>query len=151
MKKSVFLICLLALTACSSISGVSNLDLSEATNEKIMLINKSDLIDREFIIEEDSFNSKITIGFSKERVYGSSGINRYFGIYNLVDNKLVITTMGSTMMAGKESAMIEEVKYLTLLKDNKEIKLEGNNLILTSNEGIKIKFRDMKTPKESTE
>lgn len=138
MKKNIFALFLIGLTACTTTSQLPEFQ----TKQEIKLINKMDLVGKKFIIEDEKFNSKITLGFSEDRVYGFTGVNRYFGLYKLIDNKLIIDTIGSTKMAGSNSEIIEEVKFLTLIKDNKKVTLKDNYLILLSNQDIEIKFRD---------
>ena len=54
-------------------------------------------------------------------------------------------------MDGKEQDMILELKFLTILKDNKSIKLEGDKLILISNEDFKLEFKDVNAKEEVQE
>ena len=106
---------------------------------------------REFKILGDEYNKEVSIGFEGNRFFGYSGINRYFGQYEINGGKLVIEDMGLTKMAGKEQDMILELKFLTILKDNKSIKLEGDKLILISNEDFKLEFKDVNAKEEVQE
>jgi hypothetical protein len=47
-------------------------------------------------------------------------------------------------MAGSESEMTLELKFLDILKNNKSVKLSGDTLTLTSTEGIELVFKDPK-------
>ena len=78
------------------------------------------------------------------RVYGFSGINRYFGTYQVSGGKFVFGEFGLTRMAGSESEMTLELKFLDILKNNKSVKLSGDTLTLTSTEGIELVFKDPK-------
>ena len=51
---------------------------------------------------------------------------------------------GLTRMAGSESEMTLELKFLDILKNNKSVKLSGDTLTLTSTEGIELVFKDPK-------
>jgi len=64
---------------------------------------KEQLNGREFIIVTEGYNSKTSIGFKGDRVYGFSGINRYFGTYQVSGGKFVFGEFGLTRMAGSES------------------------------------------------
>ena len=47
--------------------------------------------------------------------------------------------------------MIQELKYLTNLKDNENIKLEGDILTLTSEQGLSMTFKDVNAKEEVKE
>lgn len=152
MKKILILgIAALALTACtdtkvpflSSKSG--NTNSSSSTSTGIFANLKEQLNGREFIIVTEGYNSKTSIGFKGDRVYGFSGINRYFGTYQVSGGKFVFGEFGLTRMAGSENEMTQELKFLDILKNNKSVKLSGDTLTLISTEGIELIFKDPKT------
>lgn len=156
MKKILILSTLvLALTACTTaeisdkISSLKS-EVSKVT-DTILPNLKQELNGREFKILGDEYNKEVSIGFEGNRFFGYSGINRYFGQYEINGGKLVIEDMGLTKMAGKEQDMILELKFLTILKDNKSIKLEGDKLILISNEDFKLEFKDVNAKEEVQE
>lgn len=143
MKKIAMSIFALAtLAACSNVNmPTSKSNIIKQEFEKVF--NQNELVGREFIVESEHYkNKKITIAFDKERVYGFSGVNRYFATYKIVNNKLVFGNFGMTRMAGKKEDQLAELAFITALKDNKEIKLEEPYLYLYSNEDFNFKFRD---------
>lgn len=143
MKKIAMMV--LTATILLSCTGV-NLPKTkrEIIKQEFTMFNQNSLVDKEFIVETEAYkNMKITIGFSKNRVYGFGGVNRYFGFYKVVNNKLVIENLGVTRVGGKKENEIAELAFLTALENNKEIKLEGPYLILISNEDFNFKFRDI--------
>ena len=154
MKKLLILgIAALALTACtdtkvpflSSKSGNTNSSSNASGTSVGLFANlKEQLNGREFIIVTEGYNSKTSIGFKGNRVYGFSGINRYFGTYQVSGGKFVFGEFGLTRMAGSESEMTLELKFLDILKNNKSVKLSGDTLTLTSTEGIELVFKDPK-------
>ena len=154
MKKLLILgIAALALTACtdtkvpflSSKSGNTNSSSNASGTSVGLFANlKEQLNGREFIIVTEGYNSKTSIGFKGDRVYGFSGINRYFGTYQVSGGKFVFGEFGLTRMAGSESEMTLELKFLDILKNNKSVKLSGDTLTLTSTEGIELVFKDPK-------
>lgn len=124
----------------------------EIIKQEFTMFNQNSLVDKEFIVETEAYKDmKITIGFSKDRVYGFGGVNRYFGFYKVVNNRLVIKNLGVTAMAGKKEHQIAELAFLTALENNKEIKLEGPYLILISNEDFNFKFKDVNYKEEITD
>lgn len=156
MKKILILSTLvLALTACTTaeisdkISSLKS-EVSKVT-DTILPNLKQELNGREFKILGDEYNKEVSIGFEGDRFFGYSGINRYFGQYEINGGKLVIEDMGTTKMGGIEQDMILELKFLTILKDNKSIKLEGDKLILISNEDFKLEFKDVNAKEEVQE
>ena len=154
MKKLLILgIAALALTACtdtkvpflSSKSNSTNSSSNASASSVGIFTNlKEQLNGREFIIVTEGYNSKTSIGFKGDRVYGFSGINRYFGTYQVSGGKFVFGEFGLTRMAGSESEMTLELKFLDILKNNKSVKLSGDTLTLTSTEGIEFVFKDPK-------
>lgn len=156
MKKiAVTILATTFLAACSSIEMpvAKNIVKNNVVKEELKKIfSHNDLVGREFIVETETYKSKkITIGFTKDRVYGFGGVNRYFGVYKIVDNKLVFENFGSTRMAGKREDELAELAFLTALQDNKEIKLEEPYLILNSNEDFNFKFKDINYKEEIVE
>ena len=153
MKKLLILgIAALTLIACtdtkvpflSSKSGNTNSSSSASASTGIFANLKEQLNGREFIIVTEGYNSKTSIGFKGDRVYGFSGINRYFGTYQVSGGKFVFGEFGLTRMAGSENEMTLELKFLDILKNNKSVKLSGDTLTLVSTEGIELIFKDPK-------
>ena len=154
MKKLFILgIAALALTACtdtkvpflSSKSGNTNSSSNASGTSVGLFANlKEQLNGREFIIVTEGYNSKTSIGFKGNRVYGFSGINRYFGTYQVSGGKFIFSEFGLTRMAGSEKEMTQELKFLDILKNNKSVKLSEDTLTLISTEGIELIFKDPK-------
>ena len=147
MKKLLILgIAALALTACTDtkvpfLSSKSNNTNSSSSSSSTGIFAN---LKEQFIIVTEGYNSKTSIGFKGDRVYGFSGINRYFGTYQVSGGKFVFGEFGLTRMAGSESEMTLELKFLDILKNNKSVKLSGDTLTLTSTEGIELVFKDPK-------
>lgn len=147
----------MAILATTVITACSNIDMPMSKNNALKqevqkIFNHNELVDREFIVETEAYkDKKITIGFTKDRVYGFGGVNRYFGIYKIVNNKIVFENFGSTRMAGKRENELAELAFLTALQDNKEIKLEEPYLILNSNQDFNFKFKDINHKEEVIE
>lgn len=154
MKKLLILgIAVLALTACtdtkvpflSSKSNSTNSSSNASASSVGIFANlKEQLNGREFIIVTEGYNSKTSIGFKGDRVYGFSGINRYFGTYQISGGKFIFGEFGLTTLPGSQEAMTQELKFIDTLKKNKSIKLSGDTLTLTSTEGVELIFKDPK-------
>lgn len=86
-----------------------------------------------------STNMKITIGFSNGRVFGSSGVNRYMGTYELKAGCITIKGFGSTMMAGPEEDVKAEQEYLKYLDGSHTITIERDKLFIGDKEFHLIK------------
>ena len=152
MKKLLILgIAALTLIACTDTkvpflsSKSSNTNSSSSSSSTGIFTNlKEQLNGREFIIVTEGYNSKTSIGFKGDRVYGFSGINRYFGTYQVSGGKFIFGEFGLTTLPGSQEAMTQELKFLDILKNNKSIKLSGDTLTLISTEGIELVFKDPK-------
>uniref|UniRef100_UPI003F4B11C2 META domain-containing protein n=1 Tax=Brachyspira catarrhinii TaxID=2528966 RepID=UPI003F4B11C2 len=106
-------------------------------------LNYNDLYGREFILENKYPEIGITIGFDTNKVYGFSGVNRYFAGYTLTNNNVIsIGALGSTMMAGPEENMKAEQEFTTLLSEASNITLSITNLEITTKSGEKLIFKD---------
>ena len=112
------------------------------TFEKLDL--KEKLIDTKWKLSEMGQTKlpekEITISFDKNKVNGNSGVNNYFGSYEIKNNSIKIGPVGSTRMAGPENLMKIEFEYLKLLQDSKTIEFNNKLLILTTNDGKVLKF-----------
>ncbi len=149
MKKFLILgITAVALTACTDVKvpfmSSAKTESSSSSSTSIFASLKEQLNGREFFIVTDGYNKKASIGFQGDRVFGFSGINRYFGNYQISGGKFVFDDFGLTQMAGSEEEMTKELQFLDLLRKNKSIKLSGDTLTLVSTEGIELVFKDPK-------
>jgi len=151
MKKFLILgIVAVALTACTDVkvpfmsSAKTESSSSTSSSTPVFASLKEQLNGREFIIVTDGYNKQVSIGFKGDRVYGFSGINRYFGNYQISGGKFVFDDFGLTQMAGSEEEMTKELQFLDLLRKNKSIKLSGDTLTLVSTEGIELVFKRTK-------
>ena len=88
---------------------------------------------------------KITIGFDakESRFYGQSAVNRYFGAYELNDNKIKFGTVGATMMMGAPNLMEIESQYLQDLARVNKYKLEDKKLYLYTDDGKELVFAEV--------
>ena len=149
MKKFLILgIVAVALTACTDVKvpfmSSAKTESSSSSSTSVFASLKEQLNGREFIIVTDGYNKKASIGFQGDRVYGFSGINRYFGNYQVSGGKLVFGEFGMSRQGASEEEMTKELQFLDLLKKNKSVKLSGGTLTLISTEGIELVFRDPK-------
>lgn len=120
MKKIILVLILLIFTACGK--------------------NLKDFENKEFALSNLYNDYKITLSFEGEKIYGFSGVNRYFGSFKLDGNKIEISNLAMTKMAGSPEAMRAEQAYLDLL--NKAVKFEilKDNLILYTDNNEKLEF-----------
>ena len=149
MKKFLILgITAVALTACTDVKvpfmSSAKTESSSSSSTSVFASLKEQLNGREFFIVTDGYNKKASIGFQGDRVYGFSGINRYFGDYQVSGGKLVFGEFGLTRMGGSQDEMTKELQFLDLLRKNKSIKLSGDTLTLVSTEGIELVFKRTK-------
>ncbi len=81
----------------------------------------------------------ITLSFTKDRLAGSAGCNRYMGGFKVKGNQLEIgSSLASTMMACKEDLMKQEATFLKALSSAKSYKInEQGNLEIQYRDGRK--------------
>ena len=85
--------------------------------------------------------NNITLSFNENGINGNSGINNYFGDYEIVNNNIKVGPLGSTRMAGPENLMKVEREFLELLGNSKKVKLsDQKTLILTTDKGKTLTF-----------
>jgi len=86
-------------------------------------------------------DNNITLSFNENGINGNSGINNYFGKYEIVNNNIKVSPLGSTEMAGPENLMKIEREFLKLLENSKKIKLSNQKtLVLTTDKGKTLIF-----------
>ena len=149
MKKFLILgITAVALTACTEVNvpflSSTKTESSSSSSAPVFASLKEQLNGREFVIVTEGYNKKTSIGFQGDRVYGFSGINRYFGNYQVSGGKLVFGEFGMSRQGASEEEMTKELQFLDLLRKNKSIKLSGDTLTLVSTEGIELVFKRTK-------
>lgn len=85
--------------------------------------------------------NNITLSFNENGINGNSGINNYFGDYEIVNNNIKVGPLGSTKMAGPENLMRVEREFLELLENSKKVKLsDQKTLVLTTDKGKTLTF-----------
>ena len=86
-------------------------------------------------------DNNITLSFNENGINGNSGINNYFGDYEIVNNNIKVGPLGSTKMAGPENLMKVEREFLELLENSKKVKLsDQKTLVLTTDKGKTLTF-----------
>lgn len=70
-----------------------------------------------------------TIEFAAGHVHGTGSVNRYRGAYELVDGRLVVGPVMSTMMAGPAPAMAQEQRWFRALSSPAEVRVVGATAI----------------------
>ncbi len=135
MKKIVLPVLLLAL------AGFSIFSFRKFSN-KCMKVDFSTILDSEYIYVDNNVKTDITLTFSKDgRIFGFGGVNRYFAGYKIENNdQLILSPIGSTMMAGPIEKMNLEKNYFDLLKEVNSVKACKNKLTLTTNNNQVLEF-----------
>lgn len=82
-----------------------------------------------------------TIEFAADRISGTGGCNRYFGIYNVEGDTLTIGDVGSTEMACEPAIMRQEAGFFAALNAARAYSREGAQLTLSSADGHEIVLR----------
>ncbi len=85
-------------------------------------------------------DANITIAFEGDRVYGFSGVNRYFGGAKIDGENIEVLNVASTMMAGPENRMQAESGYIKLLNEADKIEVKNDSIILLTKDNEKLIF-----------
>ena len=80
----------------------------------------------------------MTLAFGKDSFSGRSAVNLYGGGYGVFGDKLVLTGIYTTYMAGTPEAMRAEQIYFELLGQVKKYTRSDAELILTDNNGNQL-------------
>lgn len=147
MKRILIIFCaLMSLVIISCATTDKSMDgMSQGTMDSMSKkITMNDLNGKEFMLDNMYKDMKITIGFEKDRVYGFAGVNRYMSSYKLNGNKISLTAVASTMMAGPEKNMKAEDAYLKMLNNSDMIMLDGNMLTIKTKNGESLMYKQTK-------
>ncbi len=90
-------------------------------------------------------NSKISISFTKNRVSGFSGVNRYSGSYSTNNDSISFSELSVSLMSGSRSAMDAEERFLRILRSAKKVRADKNTLTLENAKGDTLTFKNLKT------
>lgn len=84
-------------------------------------------------------NSKVTINFSEQKIYGSAGCNQYTADYQLNAPEIKLSTIAVTKKACMAAELAEqESRFLTLLGEIKQISTDNNTLTLSDGSGNQL-------------
>ncbi len=89
---------------------------------------------------EDVSYADITLSIEKKKINGFSGVNNYFGNYRITGNKISISKLGMTEMAGDEELMDIEQEYADILENVKQVSLKQDRLTLTTGDEEYLEF-----------
>lgn len=103
------------------------------------------VLDKEYVYLNNEVKTNITLTFTKDGIFGFGGVNKYFAGYKVDDkDQIILSPIGSTMMAGSEEAMQLERQYFELLKDVNRVKVYKDKLVLMTSNDKKLKFVEIK-------
>ena len=102
-------------------------------------------IGREFVWTGAPEGVVVNLGFGgqENRFFGKAPVNRYFGFYDVTQNNLTLTDMGTTMMMGPEGLMELEQQYLKDLTSVKTFEFKDKQLYLILSNGKKLIFNEV--------
>ncbi len=113
------------------VTGCSSLGIKE----------KDSVVGNTYTLVSPYMDSQIHISFEKDRVFGFSGVNNFFGNYSLKKDVIKLGPLGSTLMAGPMDQMEKETYILSVLNNAKKIIFEKNNIIITSEDNKTLTFK----------
>ena len=86
-------------------------------------------------LSADGPGDAVTVTFESGRVHGFSGCNRFTGSYSLDGVRLVLGSLGGTMMACPEPAMSVERAVLGAFSGTLNVSVHGDGLVLSPADG----------------
>ncbi|MGL6064921.1 MAG: META domain-containing protein [Fusobacteriaceae bacterium] len=128
MKKQIlilFAMMILLVTGCSSLGFKGS----------------TSVVGNTYTLVSPYMDSDIKISFEKERVFGSSGVNNFFGNYTLKKDIIKLGPLGSTLMAGPMDQLEKEKYVLYVLNNSNKLTFENNKIIITSNDNKSLTFK----------
>lgn len=86
----------------------------------------------------DPSDYAMTLSFDKHTFSGRSAVNRYGGGYRTIGDRVWLTDMYTTLMAGSPEDMHAERVYMELLGQVKKFTVSDTELILLDNNGNQL-------------
>ena len=90
-------------------------------------------------------DSKISISFTKNRVSGFSGVNKFSGSYKTNNDSISFSELSVSLMSGSRSAMNAEESFLRILRSAKRVKYDKSTMTLENSNGDTLTFKSLKT------
>ncbi len=97
----------------------------------------------DYVLLDAPEGMEISLSFDAEapKFYGHA-VNRYFGNYELNDNRIKFSAIGSTMMAAPEPMMKAETEFFKNLGEIETISFEEGYMVLKGNDTT-LKFEQV--------
>ncbi len=135
MKKTlIFVTVILAMIGCTNLQSLKQ-NYPQYVNSIIEISNK------EYELINIFPNQGLTLGFDEQgRIFGYSGLNRFFGKVQIKNGVMEVEALASTRMGGSREALIREDQYLSLLKSMTKVEQKNGELVLSNEKGEQLKF-----------
>jgi heat shock protein HslJ len=135
MKKTlIFVTVILAMIGCTNLQS-SKQNYPQYVNSIIEISNK------EYELINIFSNQGLTLGFDEQgRIFGYSGLNRFFGKVQIKNGVMEVEALASTRMGGSREALIREDQYLSLLKSMTKVEQKNGELVLSNEKGEQLIF-----------
>jgi heat shock protein HslJ len=88
----------------------------------------------------DDTNIHIVFNTDEGKVNGSAGCNRFFGKYEVAEEAMEISAIGTTKMACAPAVLQQETAFLELLQDVRKYSINENTLELSDQSGNILVF-----------
>ena len=101
----------------------------------------------------DSLNNiPTTVAFSEDGKFNGKIVNYLMGKYSIgKNNSITISDVASTMMIGPEEAMEAEQNFVQIMPKVKSYKMQGDYLVLITENGGELLFEPYKSPDNKNE
>lgn len=125
------------LGACTNVNSVPK--------SQHQMVQLADVTSNDYVLTNMYQGQGLTLGFDNAgRVFGYSGLNRFFGKADVRNGHLKIEQLASTKMGGPHEAMIREAQYMSMLGNMTNIEVKNEKLILSNDAGEILIFEPKK-------
>lgn len=116
-----------------------------SSSKKSRMTTTSLLNGKSFLLDSTKNDLRISISFDMNRFNGFSGVNNYFGNYEIRrGNIIVFSSIGTTKMSGPPELMQSEYDFLALINEAFYINYNKNVLTISTIEGKQLIFTENK-------
>ena len=119
---------LFAFSGCSS----DDADITGASWKltEIITEDSSDLISPEEMVKDTDMYSPITVSFTETQATGTAGVNNFFSLVKIDENKLTFSNIGATRKAASPDMMKLEQHFFTTLIQSDHFRIKKDKLTI---------------------
>lgn len=110
---------------------------------EIIAENSAELISPEQMIQDTDMGSPITISFTDTQATGTAGVNNFFSLVKIEDDKLTVSNVGATRKAGSPDMMNLEQHFFATLIQADHFSIKKDRLTISDKNGKALLIFDL--------